>query len=58
MEWESEWKENERLGSQGLQTAMIKLAFALGDDPRDEDWVPAKLRAKREHAEERRGEFQ
>jgi hypothetical protein len=27
VEWDSEWKEKERLDSQGLQVAMIKLAI-------------------------------
>ena len=47
-ESDSEWKENEGFGSDGLQAAMLKLAIELGDDPRDEDWVPPKLRAKNE----------
>ena len=59
VEWDSEWNENERLGSQGLQAAMIKLAIALGDDPCDENWIPPKLRAKRKRAKkEKRGESQ
>ena len=48
VEWDSEWNENERSRSQGLQAAMIRFAIAIGDDPRDEDWVPPKMRAKRE----------
>lgn len=55
-----EWDSNEqdlRLGSAGLQAMMMKLSIHLGDDPRDEDWVPPKLRAKREKRLcERRGE--
>ena len=58
-EWDSEWNENERFGSQDLQAAMIRFAVAIGDDPRDEDWVPPKMRVKRECAkEEKRGESQ
>jgi hypothetical protein len=59
VEWDSKWKEKERLDSQGLQVAMIKLAIALGDDLHDEEWIPQKLQAKRECAKkERRGESQ
>ena len=44
------------IGSKGLQAVMMKLSMTLGDDPHDEDWVPPKLRAKRERRKhERKG---
>ena len=55
-----EWDSNEQdkwLESAGLQVLMIKLSIRLGDDPRDEDWVPSQLQVKRERRRrEKRGE--
>ena len=45
VEWDSEWDQDRRLGSEGMQATMLRLAIELGDDPRDEEWVPPKLRA-------------
>ena len=37
---EDEWK------SDGLHVALMVLAIEIGDDPRDEDWIPDDLRRK------------
>jgi hypothetical protein len=31
----------------GLQIKMLALAMSFGDDPRDEDWIPPKLRYRK-----------
>ena len=35
-----EWKND------GLQVGLMVLAIEIGDDPRDEDWIPDSLRRK------------
>ena len=37
---EDEWR------SEGLHVALMVLAIDIGDDPRDEDWIPDSLRRK------------
>lgn len=39
---EERWMDRE-----GMQVAMMMLAADCGDDPRDEDWVPPRLRWSR-----------
>ena len=45
VEWDSQSDGGIGLGSEGLQVMMLRLAIELGDDPRDEDWMPPALRA-------------
>jgi hypothetical protein len=40
-------------GAAPVQVRMMGMAIECGDDPRDEDWVPAKLRWKREQGKKK-----
>ena len=46
-EWDSQWDNELKLNTEGLQVKIANQAKLLGDDPRDEDWVPPKLRARK-----------
>ena len=46
-EWDSHWNKDLQLGTGGLQMRMLNFVIMHGDDPHDENWIPAKLRAKR-----------
>jgi len=41
---EEDWSD---LHVEGLQAKMMTFAIDCGDDPRDEDWVPANLRRRK-----------
>jgi len=39
----------EDIANEEFQAKMVALAVELGDDPRDEDWIPESLRRKHQH---------
>jgi hypothetical protein len=50
-EWNNEWDIDLGHATPGFQARLILMAARLGDDPCDEDWIPAQLRAKRKKQE-------
>jgi len=51
-EWNNEWDIDLGCATPGFQARLILMAARLGDDPHDEDWIPAQLRAKRKKQEQ------
>ena len=41
-----ETSEDDEWKNEGLQVGLMVLAIEIGDDPRDEDWIPDNLRRK------------